>query len=109
MAVLRFLKQFEEAGLKGEDPGARGPGRGRRGKALRSVAIADAPGGPIRLDKYGNPVHNIYIRRVERRGGRLQNTVSHTIESVSQFWNYPEAEFLKQPLYSREYPPCRFC
>jgi len=78
-------------------------------KALRTVAIADAPGGPIRLDKYGNPVHNIYIRRVERKEGRLQNTVLHTIESVSQFWNYPEAEFLKQPPYSRNYPPCRFC
>jgi branched-chain amino acid transport system substrate-binding protein len=78
-------------------------------KALRTVAIADAPGGPIRLDKHGNPVHNIYIRRVERKEGRLQNTVIHTIESVSQFWNYPEAEFLKQPPYSRNYPPCRFC
>ncbi len=78
-------------------------------KALRTVAIADAPGGPIRLDKYGNPVHNIYIRRVERKEGRLQNTVLHTFESVSQFWNSPEAEFLKQPPYSRNYPPCRFC
>mgnify|MGYP000483550764 CR=1 FL=1 len=54
-------------------------------KALRSVAILDAPGGPIRLDRYGNPVHNIYIRRVERREGRLQNVVIHTIENVSQF------------------------
>ncbi len=78
-------------------------------KALRGVAITDAPGGPIRLDKYGQAVHNIYIRRVERKEGRLQNTVSHTIENVSQFWNYPETEFLKQPPYSRDYPPCRFC
>src|SRR5262249_11458156 len=31
-------------------------------KALRTVSIADAPGGPIHLDKYGNPVHNVYIR-----------------------------------------------
>jgi len=78
-------------------------------KALRSVAILDAPGGPIRLDRYGNPVHNIYIRRVERREGRLQNVVIHTIENVSQFWTYPEEEFLKQPPYSRNFPPCRFC
>ncbi|MEK7878812.1 MAG: ABC transporter substrate-binding protein [candidate division NC10 bacterium] len=78
-------------------------------KALREVAIADAPGGPIRLDKYGNPAHNIYIRRVERKEGRLQNTVIHTIENVSQFWNYPEAEFLKAPPYSRNHPPCRSC
>jgi branched-chain amino acid transport system substrate-binding protein len=78
-------------------------------KALRSVSIADAPGGPIRLDKYGQPIHNIYIRRVERREGRLQNVVIHTFEGVGQFWNYPEGEFLKQPPYSRSYPPCNYC
>lgn len=65
--------------------------------------------GPIRLDKYGQAVHNIYIRRVEKKEGRLQNTVIHTIENVSQFWTYPEAEFLKQPVYPRDYPACRFC
>jgi len=78
-------------------------------QAVRGVAIADAPGGPIRLDRHGQAVHNIYIRRVERKEGRLQNTVIHTIEGVSQFWNYPEAEFLKQPAYSRDFPACRFC
>lgn len=78
-------------------------------KALRGVAIEDAPGGPIRLDRHGQAVHNVYIRRVERKDGRLQNTVIHTIENVSQFWNYPEAEFLKAPPYSRNYPPCRSC
>jgi len=78
-------------------------------KALRSASIPDAPGGPIRLDRYGNPVHNVYIRRVERKDGRLQNTVIHTIENVGQFWNYPEEEFLRQPPYSRNYPPCKHC
>jgi branched-chain amino acid transport system substrate-binding protein len=73
------------------------------------VALTDAPAGPIHLDNYGNPVHNIYIRRVERRDGRLQNTVIHTIENVSQFWTYSEAEFLKAPPYSRTQPPCRHC
>jgi len=78
-------------------------------KALRAVSIPDAPGGPIRLDKYGNPVHNVYIRKVERKDGRLQNIVTHTIENVSQFWTYPEAEFLKQPPYSRNFPACKHC
>jgi branched-chain amino acid transport system substrate-binding protein len=78
-------------------------------KALRASAIADAPGGPIRLDQHGQAVHNVYIRRVERKDGRLQNTVIHTFESVSQFWNYPEAEFLKAPPYSRAHPPCKHC
>lgn len=98
-----FLKRaLEEIGGKVEDADA-------FLKALRGVAISDAPGGPIHLDKYGQAVHNIYIRRVEKKEGRLQNTVIHTIENVNQFWTYPEAEFLKQPVYSRDYPPCRFC
>jgi branched-chain amino acid transport system substrate-binding protein len=98
-----FLKQaLEKVGGKVEDTDG-------FLKALRAVSIADAPGGPIRLDKYGNPVHNIYIRKVERKEGRLQNTVIHTIENVSQFWTYPEEEFLKQPPYSRNYPACRHC
>jgi branched-chain amino acid transport system substrate-binding protein len=98
-----FLKQaLDKVGGKVEDTDA-------FLKALRSVSIADAPGGPIRLDKYGQPVHNIYIRRVERRDGRLQNVVVHTIENVTQFWTYPEEQFLKQPPYSRGYPECKHC
>lgn len=98
-----FLKQaLEKVGGKVEDTDA-------FLKALRAVSIADAPGGPIRLDKYGNPVHNVYIRRVERKDGRLQNIVTHTFENVSQFWNYPEEEFLKQPPYSRNFPACKHC
>jgi branched-chain amino acid transport system substrate-binding protein len=98
-----FLKQaLDKVGGKVEDTDA-------FLNALRSVSIADAPGGPIRLDKYGQPVHNIYIRRVERRDGRLQNVVVHTIESVTQFWTYAEEQFLKQPPYSRGYPECKHC
>jgi branched-chain amino acid transport system substrate-binding protein len=78
-------------------------------KALRSVEIADAPRGPIKMDAYGNPTQNIYIRKVERVGGQLQNTVIYTYPGVSQFWKYGPEEFLKQPVYSREFPPCKFC
>ncbi len=77
--------------------------------ALRAVEIADAPRGPVKMDPYGNPTQNIYIRKVERVGGKLQNTVIHTYPAVSQFWKYNPEEFLKQPVYSREFPPCRYC
>ena len=40
------------------------------------------PRGPISIDAYGNPIQNIYVRKVERVGGRLQNTVIATIPSV---------------------------
>jgi branched-chain amino acid transport system substrate-binding protein len=77
--------------------------------ALRQVKITDAPRGPVEMDAYGNPTQNIYIRKVERAGGKLQNTVIHTYPAVSQFWKYNPEEFLKQPVYSREFPPCRHC
>jgi branched-chain amino acid transport system substrate-binding protein len=77
--------------------------------ALRAVEIADAPRGPVKLDAYGNPTQNIYVRKVERVGGKLQNTVIQTYPAVSQFWKYNPEEFLKQPVYSRDFPPCRHC
>jgi branched-chain amino acid transport system substrate-binding protein len=78
-------------------------------RALKGIQLPDAPRGPVRLDAYNNPVQNIYIRRVEYVNGRLQNTVIYTFHNVSQFWTFPPAEFLKQPVYSRDYPPCRYC
>ena len=78
--------------------------------ALRKVEIVDAPRGPVKLDAWGNPVQNIYIRKVERnKDGELQNTVILTIPAVSQFWKYSPEEFLRQPVYSRDVPPCRHC
>jgi branched-chain amino acid transport system substrate-binding protein len=77
--------------------------------ALRRVEIGDAPRGPVKIDTYGNPTQNIYIRRVERVGGKLQNTVIYTYPAVSQFWKYDPQPFLKQPVYSRDFPPCRYC
>jgi branched-chain amino acid transport system substrate-binding protein len=77
--------------------------------ALRAVEISDAPRGPVKMDPYGNPTQNIYIRKVERVNGKLQNTVIYTYPAVSQFWKYSPEEFLKQPVYSRDFPPCRSC
>ncbi len=77
--------------------------------ALRGVQLPDAPRGPVRLDAYLNPIQNIYIRTVENRNGRLVNAVTHSFHNVSQFWTFPPAEFLKQPVYDRGYPPCRYC
>jgi branched-chain amino acid transport system substrate-binding protein len=75
--------------------------------ALKKVELKDVPRGPMKLDEYMNPVQNIYIRKVERVGGELQNTVIYTYPNVSQFWTYKPEEFLKQPVYSRDYPPLK--
>ena len=77
--------------------------------ALRKVDLSDAPRGPIRFDPYGNPIQNVYVRKVERVGGKLQNTVIHTFPAVSQFWTYKPEDYLKNPVYSRDYPPCTHC
>jgi branched-chain amino acid transport system substrate-binding protein len=77
--------------------------------ALRKVDLSETPRGPVKLDSYGNPVENEYVRKVERVNGRLQNTVIATFPAVSQFWTYKPEEFLKQPVYGRDVPPCTHC
>jgi branched-chain amino acid transport system substrate-binding protein len=75
-------------------------------KALRAVRV-DTLRGPIEFDPYGNVVGNIYIRKVEKKDGRLVNTNIYTYPKVSQFWTYDANEFLKHPVWSRDYPPMK--
>ena len=76
--------------------------------ALRAaIEKTEDPRGPIKLDEYNNPTENVYILKVEKVGGRLQNTVIHTYPLVSQFWTYKAEEFLKTPPYDRNYPPVK--
>jgi branched-chain amino acid transport system substrate-binding protein len=75
-------------------------------KAVRSIKV-DACRGPLSFDQYGNVVGNVYIRRVTRKEGRLVNSVIHTYPNVSQFWTYKPEEFLKNPVYSRDWPPAK--
>ena len=51
-------------------------------------------------------------RRVQLFGydkPELWNTVIKTYPNVSQFWTYGKEKFLAQPVYSRDFPPCKFC
>jgi branched-chain amino acid transport system substrate-binding protein len=74
-----------------------------------------APRGPVAFDDMRNPVQNIYIKKVEKKKmfgydqPELWNTVIKTYPNVSQFWTYGKTTFLKQPVYSRDYPPCKNC
>jgi len=76
-------------------------------KALRSVSLTDTPRGPFRFDHLGNVVGTFYIRRCERKDGKLVNTTIKAYPNVSQFWTYDEKWFLSQPVYSRDYPPLK--
>jgi branched-chain amino acid transport system substrate-binding protein len=77
--------------------------------AMQQVELDESPRGPFKLDSYGNPVQNMYLRRVEKKNGKLQNTVIQTFPKVSQFWIWKPEEYLKQPPYNAAYPPCTFC
>jgi branched-chain amino acid transport system substrate-binding protein len=71
--------------------------------------------GPVSFDDMRNPVQNIYIKKIERKKmfgyekDELWNTVIKTYPNVSQFGQFDKAAFLKTPVYSRDYPPCKFC
>jgi branched-chain amino acid transport system substrate-binding protein len=70
--------------------------------ALRASNKVETARGPVSFDKYGNVIGNVYIRKVEKKGGKLVNTVIKTYPNLSQFWTYDPDEFLKHPVYNRE-------
>jgi branched-chain amino acid transport system substrate-binding protein len=73
--------------------------------AVRKVVLKDSPlGRPVRLDDYGNPIYDVFIRNVVKRpDGRYWNVPIATYPNVSQFWTYKPEEYMKQPPYSRTY------
>jgi branched-chain amino acid transport system substrate-binding protein len=75
--------------------------------ALKGVSLTDTPRGPFTFDQNGNVVGDVFVRRCERKGGKLVNTTIKTYEKISQFWTYKPDEFVKQPVYSREFPPAK--
>src|ERR687888_548992 len=83
-------------------------------KQLAALKV-DSPRGPVSIDEMRNPVQNIYIKKVEKKKmfgydkEELWNTVIKTYPNVGQFWKFDKAAFLQQPVYSRDFPPCKFC
>ena len=41
-------------------------------EALRASDKVETARGPVRFDKYGNVIGNVYIRKVEKKGGKLR-------------------------------------
>ncbi len=74
----------------------------------------DAVRGPVSFEDR-NPIQNIYIKKVEKKKmfgypkAELWNTVIKTYPNVSQYWTYGKEKFLKQPVYSKDFPRCKFC
>jgi branched-chain amino acid transport system substrate-binding protein len=77
--------------------------------AIRNVRMSaeESPRGPFYFDKYGNPVQNIYIKKVVKKNGNLMNIVVKTYKNVSQFGPYADMaeKYMAQPATTRNYPP----
>jgi len=80
---------------------------------LKAVNLSDTPRGPIKFDHLGNVIGTFYVRRIGTEGAKyglkLWNKTLRKYENVSQFWTWPEQEYLAHPVYSRDYPPLSKC
>jgi branched-chain amino acid transport system substrate-binding protein len=73
--------------------------------AVLKTELPDSPlGKTVKLDSYGNPIYDVYIRKViQRPDGKYWNVPIDVYPNVSQFWTYDPATYLKQPPYSRSF------
>ena len=73
--------------------------------AVLKSELTDSPlGKPVKLDAYGNPIYDVYIRKVTKRAdGKFWNVPVETYPAVSQFWKYDPETFMKEPAFSRNY------
>src|SRR5215472_4196672 len=80
---------------------------------LKGVSLTDTPRGSLKFDHLNNVIGAIYIRRLGTEGTKyglkLWNKTIKTYDNVSQFWTWPEQEFLAHSVYSRDYPPLTKC
>jgi branched-chain amino acid transport system substrate-binding protein len=74
-------------------------------KTVLETDLNDSPlGKTVKLDKYGNPIYDVSIRKVEKRAdGKFWNIPIQTYPQVSQFWKYDPETYMKQPAYSRDF------
>jgi branched-chain amino acid transport system substrate-binding protein len=81
--------------------------------AMKAVSLKDSPRGPFKFDHFGNVVGDFYIRRIGKEGAKyglkLWNKTIKTYNDVSQFWTWPEKDYLAHPVYSRDYPAVTKC
>ena len=103
--------QVVDAGLKAA--GGDASDKTKFMNALKAVSLTDTPRGPIKFDHLNNVVGNFYVRRIGKEGAKyglkLWNKTLKTYENVSQFWDWPEQEYLAHPVYSRDYPALKKC
>ncbi|HEY0570659.1 MAG TPA: ABC transporter substrate-binding protein [Enterovirga sp.] len=98
VGAMWVSKAMEKVGGKVED----------RDAFLDTVLKTDLPesplGRPVRFDDYGNPIYDVFIRKVvKNKDGKFWNVPVETYPQVSQFGKYDPATYMKQPSYSRDF------
>ena len=110
-AALYINSQVIDAGLK--TLGGDLSDKDKLMATLKIISLADTPRGPLKFDHLNNAVGNIYIRRLGKDGAKygltLWNKTIKTYDNVSQFFSWPESDFLAHPVYTRDYPPLTKC
>jgi len=104
-AGMYIAGQCVEAAI--EKLGGKADDRRAFAEALHQVSLTDTPRGQVQFDHLGNVVGDVFIRKCERKNGKLVNTIIKTYPKVSQFWTYDEKAFLAKPVYSRDNPPAK--
>jgi len=103
--------QVVDAGLKAA--GGDSSDKTKLMNALKAVSLTDTPRGPIKFDHLNNVVGTFYVRRVVKEGAKyglkLWSKTIKTYDNVSQFWVWPEQEYLAHPVYSRDFPALKKC
>jgi branched-chain amino acid transport system substrate-binding protein len=103
--------QVVDAGLKAT--GGDASDKVKLMNALKAVSLTDTPRGPIKFDHLNNVVGTFYVRRIVKEGAKyglkLWSKTIKTYDNVSQFWVWPEQEYLAHPVYSRDYPALKKC
>jgi branched-chain amino acid transport system substrate-binding protein len=96
--AMRISKAIEKLGGKVED-------REALIDTVLKTELTDSPlGTTVKLDAYGNPIYDVYIRKVAKRpDGKFWNVPLETYPGVSQFWKYDPETYLKQSAYSRTF------
>jgi branched-chain amino acid transport system substrate-binding protein len=104
-AAMYIAGQCVEAAIKAL--GGKTDDRKAFAEALHKLALTDTPRGALKFDQYGNVIGDVFVRKCERKDGKLVNTVIKTYPNVSQFWTYEEKAFLAAPVYGRDSPPAK--
>lgn len=72
--------------------------------ASQEIDLSDAPSSAITVDEFNRQVRDFYIVELVDDGGTITDSLVETVPEVTQFWTFDQAEFLANPLFSRDFP-----